>query len=628
MSLPFWTPVVLDRHITEIRNPYFEHLIGPCPTDLAFFNFIERYFAFDCLHGERNRNIIKDFRYGAVIIVRGSLSKDKAGCSTILKVIKIVSYFTVVIPLIFLIAKIIFRSYYSFEYYDANEIIVNAINKAKGEGTHGYQKLQEDQDPRHPSAQEALAPSVPLATPSAPPVVPSAPPESLLPPQLPQPPRILYGTMVPMAWNPKYDSYYACFGPCIQPSARPVPSVPPVPSLPPRLPQQPRLMPSPPVPSAGRDSFGHCAADYGYLVPDAQPTGDTSRIDASLKPSGVGFQSPYGLGFLPPYQLGSAAAAAAAAAAPANVESLMFGAAASAVQRSSTDIQAAVRQAHSDPSKPIHVALFDTLVAQTTKVISILKQQPGQFDHPYDSRLDRFSDVLSPIHTSLHVNGERINANYVGQSVTEHPFIISQAPVVGTIGRFWLAAVKNGAVIVDLLTREDQARVNRYYPETIDQTINYDGLVEVTLRNVNDRLGIRIYDVVNPITGESTIVRRLHFDGWIDFSSVTIETLNTLLRNISALEHDSGNDEEGFRPTTMIHCRAGIGRSGTLAMAMILNDMKAQGKLVRRDFTEALLDEKLLTMILTLRTQRGSGFVQNAEQFKLIREFALSLLNQ
>jgi len=72
------------------------------------------------------------------------------------------------------------------------------------------------------------------------------------------------------------------------------------------------------------------------------------------------------------------------------------------------------------------------------------------------------------------------------------------------------------------------------------------------------------------------------------------------------------------------HCRAGVGRTGTVISGLVINEL-SKGKIDKHFFeSEQYTLNKLKDIVLTGRKARGPLFVQNASQFQLLAEFVLS----
>ncbi len=116
-----------------------------------------------------------------------------------------------------------------------------------------------------------------------------------------------------------------------------------------------------------------------------------------------------------------------------------------------------------------------------------------------------------------------------------------------------------------------------------------------------------IYTVKDAEGQEYSVIRH-YFPYWADHQAIGAETLEQLV------------DQLGTN-RSVVHCRAGVGRSGTFAMANFIKDAVANGEI-----TKANVKDKLNEMIIHGRTQRGMAFVQQDVQLNLLIRYTLKLL--
>lgn len=124
----------------------------------------------------------------------------------------------------------------------------------------------------------------------------------------------------------------------------------------------------------------------------------------------------------------------------------------------------------------------------------------------------------------------------------------------------------------------------------------------------------------NRISSESTYKFNCYhywFPDWPDHRSP--EDIDVLL-DMSLDLLDEKFDEIDIQPLPIIHCSAGIGRTGCLAA--ILNGLRQ----MRANHLSATNTVDILGIVCNLRLQRG-GMVQNSEQYELIHR-ALCLYQQ
>ncbi len=225
----------------------------------------------------------------------------------------------------------------------------------------------------------------------------------------------------------------------------------------------------------------------------------------------------------------------------------------------------------------------------------------------------RFSNVPCPSETAVratHGDYHYLHANHVGVGISDRSFVASQAPTLS--GSFWAFAATEGGGVVDLTTDEDmQKGVYPYYPTEVGQTVRADeeGKVNVKLTAVKDRH----FEYEVEVDGEKKTVTRYHYPDWKDFNAGSLKAIDDLVQLLK---------QEPFRGNnTVIHCRAGIGRTGTLIAAAILEE-----KINKGEVTADNLEETVKNIVLTLRSQRGSGCVQTEQQYSCIIDYGKWLL--
>lgn len=212
-----------------------------------------------------------------------------------------------------------------------------------------------------------------------------------------------------------------------------------------------------------------------------------------------------------------------------------------------------------------------------------------------------------------------INANLVQAAKVET--IVCQAPLEHTSEHFWQMCWEQHVPLVVMLTdfmepfhsggmRE---KCHKYFCDTKEQRF---GAYEV---RVADRKEIapgwaKRTIVLTRDKTESREITHLHCTSWPDFGSLQQDQLSGLVQALDLMEQ-TRVENAGCRP--VVHCSAGIGRSGTFVA------LEALLVLAKEKIWD---DVDPLKVVPLLRNQRP-GLVQTADQYGMIYQVLLSILS-
>ncbi|NWW99971.1 PTPRJ phosphatase, partial [Caloenas nicobarica] len=172
---------------------------------------------------------------------------------------------------------------------------------------------------------------------------------------------------------------------------------------------------------------------------------------------------------------------------------------------------------------------------------------------PYDISRVKLSDQSSAT--------DYINANYMPGYNSKKAFIAAQGPLPNTIEDFWhMIWEKNIYSIVMLTKCVEQARTKceQYWPDKQSKTYG-DIIVTMVSEIVLPEWTIRDFTVEKSNTPESHTVRQFHFTSWPDHG---VPETTDLLINFRHLVHEYSSQNPIDSPT-LVHCSAGVGRTGT-----------------------------------------------------------------
>ncbi|KAM9807799.1 receptor-type tyrosine-protein phosphatase eta-like [Neosynchiropus ocellatus] len=172
---------------------------------------------------------------------------------------------------------------------------------------------------------------------------------------------------------------------------------------------------------------------------------------------------------------------------------------------------------------------------------------------PYDSSRVKLSISGSPY-------DDYINANYMPGYHSRKEFIAAQGPLPGTLNEFWRMIWEKNVQTVVMLTRcveQGKIKCEQYWTEDTKHYANIT--VTKTSEIPLDDWTIREFDIKNVKTAETRTIRHFHFTAWPDHGVPETTELLISFRHL-VREH---MDQYSKCSPTVVHCSAGVGRTGT-----------------------------------------------------------------
>lgn len=240
---------------------------------------------------------------------------------------------------------------------------------------------------------------------------------------------------------------------------------------------------------------------------------------------------------------------------------------------------------------------FDELAISTAEQFK--KEPPQYITHTQETH--RFKGIECPLNTAVlaKVNGQTsyLHANRF------RDYILTQSPIPTSTELFWSMCLKNSRLIVDLSNHERE-HLDSYCPEEPFDVKTY-GDFEITCvdKKWDAEAEIFLYKLVvwNKRSGKSKIVHRLNFPSWRARTGVDSFYYSKL---IDCIDTYAGNE------VVVVHCGAGVGRTGTLVTAREIHRLIANcgGK------TDDYYRGKMQGVILAGRIARHPRFVESTDQ--------------
>ncbi|XP_013863727.1 receptor-type tyrosine-protein phosphatase H isoform X2 [Austrofundulus limnaeus] len=182
-----------------------------------------------------------------------------------------------------------------------------------------------------------------------------------------------------------------------------------------------------------------------------------------------------------------------------------------------------------------------------------------------------------------------INASYLPGYTRNREYIACQGPLPSTVRDFWRMIWEQKIkriVMVTNCTEGGRIKCERYWPEELKQSCLYGELL-VTLiseRKVSNwTLGE--FRVKNKSNSEERTVKHFHFTAWPDHGVPQCTEVLIQFRGLVRQHIES----DGTKAPTVVHCSAGVGRTGTfIALDVMLQQLEKEGAVSINDFVRRM----------------------------------------
>ncbi|VDM24782.1 unnamed protein product [Toxocara canis] len=229
------------------------------------------------------------------------------------------------------------------------------------------------------------------------------------------------------------------------------------------------------------------------------------------------------------------------------------------------------------------------------------KKKCRYFDVPC---IDQTRVILKPW---PNADGDFIHANWVTDELFGKKFICTQGPLDATAGDFWRMVWQENVDLIIMLCRITELgkkKCAQYWPNSVGESKTFYGITVRNEKIENDGQDVSSSKLSVCYGGETRFMTHCQWITWPDkFVPKQLIVPFTLLSSA----------RERAQPT-IIHCSAGIGRTGTMVVLELAIKTLLNGRPL-----------SLPDVIWTIRSQRSKA-VQNEEQYLYIHYLILQRL--
>lgn len=210
-------------------------------------------------------------------------------------------------------------------------------------------------------------------------------------------------------------------------------------------------------------------------------------------------------------------------------------------------------------------------------------------------------------------SSDYINANYIPGYNSEREFIAAQGPLPGTAADFWRMVWEQNVGVIVMLTKcqeNHQEKCFQYWPDEVNEPRQHGDIVvnPISVSNI-DKYNITVFNV--SLGDHTRTIKHFHFLEWPDFSAKVAP--NDMIDFVNLVR---GHITPDIKGPAIIHCSAGVGRTGTyISVDYLIQCVR-----------DMALDEEvdIFAWVLQMRNYR-TNMVQVMNQYSFIHD-ALKVL--
>ncbi|XP_011163430.1 tyrosine-protein phosphatase non-receptor type 1 isoform X2 [Solenopsis invicta] len=191
---------------------------------------------------------------------------------------------------------------------------------------------------------------------------------------------------------------------------------------------------------------------------------------------------------------------------------------------------------------------------------------------PQNKNLNRYRDVAPYDHTRIILKRgvcDYIHANLIRVDHAERQYILTQGPLPNTISHFWLMVWEQNCRAILMLNKvieKNQIKCHQYFPlDDTKPTLTFEDVsikVDYISKKDSSDYTIRTLRITDLESNDSREILHFHYTTWPDFGVPQRPT--AFLRFLADVRKSGALDQNVGPP--VVHCSAGIGRSGTFCL--------------------------------------------------------------
>ncbi|XP_047233435.1 receptor-type tyrosine-protein phosphatase H-like isoform X2 [Girardinichthys multiradiatus] len=202
---------------------------------------------------------------------------------------------------------------------------------------------------------------------------------------------------------------------------------------------------------------------------------------------------------------------------------------------------------------------------------------------PENTEKNRFTNILPYDWSRVKLNTscpndtlDYINANYIQGYNSSREYIASQGPLPSTVRDFWRMVWEQKVKRIVMVTNCIEAgriKCEQYWPEDNKPRCYGELIISKTSEDMESNWTLREFRVKHTNDSEERTVKHFHFTAWPDHGVPQGTEVLIHFRRLVRQHIESA----GSKAPTVVHCSAGVGRTGTIiALDVLLQQLERE----------------------------------------------------
>ncbi|XP_021340744.1 receptor-type tyrosine-protein phosphatase S-like [Mizuhopecten yessoensis] len=205
---------------------------------------------------------------------------------------------------------------------------------------------------------------------------------------------------------------------------------------------------------------------------------------------------------------------------------------------------------------------------------------------------NRYKTTFPYDHSRVQLDGDQsyINANFIKDLDGTNAYVATQGPKMNTLGDFWKMVwqLKTGKIVMLAKCVElGKPKVEKYWPDA-GSSISHDGMkISFISSKEYAAYTVRKLKLENENTQKTRVISQFHLLKWPDHGTPDVMHFALLL-----LHMDSVNSK--LSGPIVVHCSAGVGRTGTfIASDVLFRHGKSTGRVDPPAYVQSMRQDRM-----------------------------------